>query len=484
MSTANEKISFSFRSLSAPRYLFKALKEPAPLLREENKTDIISQISQQKNKKAGIGFRRDFGVENMNAFSFPEGFDLGVSSAATQIDGGCKNSNWYEWYLKGHIKDSSDPDIATRHRDFLEEDTALMASMGIRHYRFGLEWARIEPEEGVFSDDEFMKLRAELGLLRENDIKPLLTIHHFSNPLWFEKSGGFLRNDCADIFLRLCEKVVEELGGLVSEYITINEPNVYAVCGYLTGDFPPGQKSLKKTLLVIENMGKCHRAAYRLIHEKRARMGFNDTLVGFAHHMRSFVPFNEKNPLHRLFSRVSEYYFQTRLQNTYLRGAGREKGRFADFLALNYYTRTASRSLADGVFPGAPVNDLGWEIYPEGIVECAEKLNKILPGLPIYISENGTADNGDLFRRRYLYEHIKALCESSLPVKRYYHWCFVDNFEWNEGFSARFGLVGLDTETMERKIKKSGEFFSRMIAEGGVSPETAEEVLKEEYPLG
>lgn len=420
----------------------------------------------------------------MKTFLFPEGFELGVASAATQVDGDCKNSNWYDWYLNGHIKDSSDPDIATRHREFLEEDTALMASMGIRLYRFGLEWARIEPEEGVFSDEEFEKVREELELLRKSNISALLTIHHFSNPLWFEKSGGFLRRDCVDIFLRLCEKVVENLGDLVSEYITINEPNVYAVNGYMTGVFPPGEKSLVKTLRIIENMGKCHREAYKLIHHKRYQMGCFDTKVSFAHHMRSFAPLDEKNPLHRLAARVSEYYFQTQLQKSYLLGTGRDWGCFADFLALNYYSRTASSGLADGVFPGKEINDLGWEIYTEGIVECAEKLHALCPDLPIYITENGTADNEDLFRRRYLYEHIKALCDSALPVTRYYHWCFVDNFEWNEGFSARFGIVWLDTETMERKIKKSGEFFSQMIAEKGVTEEMAEAALGEEYRVG
>ncbi len=419
----------------------------------------------------------------MKTFLFPECFELGVSSAATQIDGDCKNSNWHDWYLKGHIIDSSDPDIATRHRDFLKEDTELMASMGIGHYRFGLEWARIEPEEGVFSDEEFDKVREELLLLRKNKISVLLTIHHFSNPLWFEKSGGFLRRDSVEIFVRLCEKVVEKLGDLVSEYITINEPNVYAVNGYMTGVFPPGEKSLVKTLRIIEIMRKCHREAYRAIHHKRYQMGRFDTKVSFAHHMRSFAPLNKENPLHRLAAKTSEYFFQTRLQESYIFGNGHE-GRFVDFLALNYYSRTASSGLADGVFPGTPINDLGWEIYPEGIVECAEKLHALCPDLPIYITENGTADNNDLFRRRYLYEHIKALCESALPVMRYYHWCFVDNFEWNEGFSARFGIVWLDTETMERKIKKSGEFFSQMIAEKGVTEKMAEVALGEEYRVG
>lgn len=420
----------------------------------------------------------------MDAFCFPENFSLGVASAATQVDGDCKNSNWYDWYKKGHIKDGFDPDIATMHRKFLREDTELMASMGIRHYRFGLEWARIEPQEGEFSDGEFDKIRQEIILLQDKGISVLLTIHHFSNPMWFEEKGGFLSPDYLQIFLRLTEKVVEKLGDIVSEYITINEPNVYAVSGYLGGGFPPGENKLSKTLGVIKNMGVCHRRAYEKIHALREEMGYADTKVGFAHHMRAFAPYHAQNPWHRFCARVSEHLFQDKISKSYLLGTSGDKGRYADFLGLNYYSRTASKGFEDNTFPGVSVNDLGWEIYPRGIVECCAKLNRIMPDLPIYITENGTADNTDAFRTRFIYEHVKALCESGLPITRYYHWCFVDNFEWLEGFTARFGIVELNTETMERTIKNSGEFYRKMIENKGVSAEMASAALEEEYKIG
>ena len=417
----------------------------------------------------------------MNGFRFPDNFELGVASAATQVDGDCKESNWYDWYKKGYIKDGSDPNITTLHRKYLLEDTNLMASMGIRHYRFGIEWARIEPQEGLFSNEEFEKIREEIMLLKERGIRVLLTIHHFSNPMWFENKGAFLSNDCLPIFLRLTEKVVEKLGDLVSEYITINEPNVYAVSGYFDGECPPGKKSMSMTLKVMKNMGACHRGAYKKIHELREKMGYTDTKVGFAHHMRVFAPMNPKNPWHRICTHLSETMFQGNISRSYLLGVANEKGRYADFLAVNYYSRTASKGLADGTFPGADTNDLGWEIYPQGIVECCQQLHKLLPDLPIYITENGTADNHDTYRRRYIYEHLKALCSSGLPVTRYYHWCFVDNFEWLEGFSARFGLVELNTATMERTIKKSGEFYKQMIQNHGVTDEMAAELEMERY---
>lgn len=420
----------------------------------------------------------------MEAFRFPKNFVLAAASAATQVDGDCKNSNWYDWYKKGHIKDGSDPDITTRHREHILEDTELMASMGIRHYRFGLEWARMEPEDGVFSDEEFEKIREEIICLENHGISVLVTIHHFSNPMWFQNRGEFLSDDCVEVFSRLTRKVVEKLGDLVSEYVTINEPNVYAIGAHMGGEFPPGNNSLPQTLKTMKNMAACHRAAYTIIHEERRAMGYSDTKVGFAHHMRVFVPKNPKNPWHRLIAAVSEKYFQTNISNSFLLGKGGKKGRYADFLGLNYYSRTASEGLADGTLPGKPINDLGWEIYPKGIVMCAQKLHKLCPDLPIYITENGTADNTDAFRSRFIYEHVKALCESGLPVTRYYHWCFVDNFEWCEGFTARFGLVYLNTETLERSIKKSGEFYKSMIENNGVTQEQAKVLEGIEYNYG
>lgn len=419
----------------------------------------------------------------MDSFTFPGGFSLGVSSAATQVDGDCKNSSWYDWYKKGHIKDGSDPDITTMHRKYIKEDTALMASMGIKRYRLGLEWARIEPEEGVFSDEEFGKIREEIALLKENGISVLVTLHHFSNPMWFEKKGGFMSPDYLEIFLRFVERTVRELGEAVNEYITVNEPNVYAVSSYFGGDFPPGENSMTKTLRIIDRLGVCHRRAYETIHRVRAQMGYDDTLVGFAHHMRAFAPYKAKNPFHVVCTKLSKYLFQGKINKTYVKGTAKDKGVYADFLGVNYYSRTASKGFADGTFPGSNVNDLGWEIYPQGIVQCCAELHGILPDLPIYITENGTADNNDAFRTRYIYEHVKALCESGLPVTRYYHWCFIDNFEWLDGFSARFGIVKLDTETMERTVKASGRFYSGMIENGGVTEEMAREALKEVYPV-
>ena len=422
----------------------------------------------------------------MKEFSLKTGMLIGAASAATQIEGGQLDHSWMDWYKKGHIVDGSTPARANEHYRLFREDAALMHEMGLQIYRLGLEWARIEPEEGKFDEDVIAHYVEELELLHSYGIRPLVTLHHFTNPMWFENKGAFEDSGNIKYFLRFAKKVVTDFGGLVNEYITINEPNVYATGGYFFGEWPPGVKSLPRTIKVMNVLTQAHIEAYQLIHSLRKEAGFDDTMVSFANHVRVFTPENPKNPMHRFYASISERFFQGSLSIAMCTGAftfplrniGKvKKGRYCDFIALNYYTRSTVSGLRDGVMKNVPVNDLGWEIYPKGIVECSQMLYKIMP-LPIYITENGTCDNNDSFRSRYLYEHVLALSESGLPVERYYHWCFCDNFEWLEGESARFGIVHVNYETQERTVKKSGRFIQELIACRGVTDEMYNEYVK------
>lgn len=143
-------------------------------------------------------------------------------------------------------------------------------------------------------------------------------------------------------------------------------------------------------------------------------------------------------------------------------------GRHYDWLGINYHSRTAVSGLDDGTFPNSPVNDLGWEIHPQGLVEVARWLYDRYPG-PIWVTENGTADREDSFRPRFITDHLAAMVGSGLPFERYYHWCLVDNWEWAEGHTARFGLVELDLETMERRVRPSGHLLAQAIAAGAIT---------------
>ena len=412
-------------------------------------------------------------------FSLPKGLSMGVSTASMQIEGGDVNANWNDWYRKGNIKDGTNPATGNDHWEKWQQDTAIMEQMGLQLYRFSVEWARLMPQEGTVDENAVARYRQELESLRDKNIRPLLTIHHFSNPMWFENKGAFTKRENLHHYLDLVTLVVERFGDLCSDYITINEPNVYATNSYFFGMWPPGEKSLGKTIAVMENLAWCHIRAYQIIHKIREQRGLQDTMVGCANHLRVFAPKNPKNLWHKLSAKLTSYLFQDALTDAMTLGRfplpmrnwdKLPKGAYTDFIGLNYYTRSTVSGIGDGVRENSPRNDLDWEIYPQGLVDCAAKLYKVLPK-PIWVTENGTCDNDDRFRCRYLYEHLKAISQSTLPFTRYYHWCFCDNFEWVEGNSAKFGLVEVDPKTRARAVKRSGEFYTQVIRAGGVTEE-------------
>lgn len=425
-------------------------------------------------------------------FSIPKGMLMGAATAATQIEGGNVDSNWNDWYQRGFIKDGTNPATYNDHWEKWQEDTHIMSDMGLQIYRFGIEWARLMPEEGHINEDAIARYRQELLLLQEKGIRPLLTIHHFTNPMWFERKGAFQKRENLHYYLELVELTVDRFGDLCSDYITINEPNVYATNSYFFGMWPPGEVNIRKTIAVMENLAYCHIKAYQMIHQKREAKGYTDTMVGCANHMRVFAPKNPGNPWHRLCAKLTAWLFQNALTEAMTLGKfplplhnhGKlPKGEYTDFIGLNYYTRSTVSGIGDGVKENSPRNDLDWEIYPQGIVDCAQQLYEVLPR-PIWVTENGTCDNDDRFRCRYLYEHLKALSESGLPFQRYYHWCFCDNFEWVEGNSAKFGLVCVDPDSRKRTVKESGRFYSQIIHNQGVTREMYEQyVVKQEYDV-
>ncbi len=400
------------------------------------------------------------------------GCELGVATAATQIEGGDLDTNWHRWARAGRITDGSSPARAAGHWERVAQDTALLAELGVRHYRMGIEWARVEPSEGVWDEAALAHYRDEVAGLVAAGVRPLVTVHHFNLPGWLEDAGGWLNPATLAHFDRLVTRIVTELKPWVSEWIPINEPNVYATKSYLFGEWPPGERSLRGTLSVMSALAHAHIRAYLLIHRLQP-----EAKVGSASHLRVFAPVDRRNPWHRASAAITDQLFQRvqlRAMNTgrfglpLRRPAGVRPGRYYDFQGVNYYTRSTVRSIGDGVATDVDVNDLGWEIYPAGLIEVCRWVHAAYPA-PIYITENGTCDNTDAFRSRYLYEHLAQIAASDLPIERYYHWCFTDNWEWVEGEAARFGLVHTDFESQQRTVKDSGRFYADIIANQGVT---------------
>ncbi len=418
------------------------------------------------------------------------GILLGSATAATQIEGGDKNNNWYRFAEEGKVYDGTSPYRADDHYNRWREDIDLMAEMGLEIYRFGIEWSRIEPKIGEFDESVLAHYREEIEYMISKGIKPLMTLHHFTNPLWFEDMGAWSHKDSVNIFLNFAMHVVDYLGDIVSEYITINEPNVYNLNSFFYGIWPPEKKSLSLFIKVFSNMTAAHIRAYNMIHEKRAKLGKKkeETLVSFANHLRVFEPENPKNLWHRLCSKFTSYMFQDAITEAMMTGKCKfpvrkrkavKKGRYFDFIGINYYSRSSVSGISDGTKKNAFHNDLGWEIYHEGLIELSNKLSeKYGREYPVFVTENGTCDNSDSFRSSFIYDQLKLISESDNRIERYYHWSFLDNFEWREGECARFGIVRVDYETQKREIKDSGRLYSSIIKNKGVTEEVYNEFVK------
>jgi beta-glucosidase len=411
------------------------------------------------------------------------GLLLGVASSAAQMEDIEHGQSLNEKALY-----ESEYTTAGDRFDRWREDADLLIAMGIRIYRAGVEWARLCPAEHEIDEGVLARYREEFSYLRENGVSVLLTIHAFSNPLWFDQKGGFQKAENIEDYLSYVELVVRSFGDIVSRYITMSEPNVYAVQTFYSGHRAFAKKTKAKLFQVMSVLAACHIRAYQRIHQLRGEMGYGATMVSFAHHMRVFVPENPNNPTHRLYVRLLKIFFQEALIHAMYFGTYKwplnnvckaQSGEYCDFIALNYFTRTTVSGLRDGTREKVSINDLGWEIYPKGIVKCAARLYDLIKK-PIYITGNGTCDNNDAFRCRFLYDHLKALCASGLPVERYYHWAFLDPIRRGTGEIRRFGLIHVDADTRERTVKRSGAFYAEVIRSGGVTQRLYDQYVKDQ----
>ncbi|MHC1694367.1 MAG: glycoside hydrolase family 1 protein [Eubacteriales bacterium] len=416
----------------------------------------------------------------MGRFNFGKDFLFGTASSSVQIEGGDKNNTWYNWCGEGHIADSSTCYTACDHWNRVEEDTDLLVSLGVGTYRMSFEWSRIQPSPEHIDEEALSHYRHELKLLCGYGIRPLVTIHHFSEPQWFMDKGGWAVHGNSEYFIRFAKLCVERFGDLVSDWVTFNEPNVYSTMGYFTGIFPPGKRSLRLTLRVRSEMISCHVRLYSMIHEIRKEKGFEgQTKVGFAMHIRIFDSFTTVG---KIIARIVDYAFNTMFMEGMTcgklcfplpkRGCSCCCGKYADFIGINYYTRNIvefvldPRSLFYRYITDMTLdkNDLGWDIYPEGIYRvCRRYYDKY--SLPIYITENGICDRHDNRREKYITDHLSMLAraiDDGIKIERYYYWTLYDNFEWLEGESAPFGLYKCDFNTMERIPRPSTSEYKRI----------------------
>lgn len=420
----------------------------------------------------------------MKKIDIKQNMQIGLTSSATQIDGGELDHTWNYWHRCNRIKDGSSPAKSALHWEHFQEDTLMLSAMGIETYRFSIEWARIEPDEGSFDESAIDQLREELMLLHSLNIRPMICLHHFTNPLWFDNCGGWTVAKNIVYYLRYVEKIISSVGHLCEDYITINEPNTYAFNSYYHGIWPPAKKSVSAAMNVMSVMAAAHIRAYRLIHRLREEKNLPKTMVGISLQMRVFEGRVRTNPAHNAAAMLAEKTYQTAIAEAvtigkftgHLKNLSRAKiGQYCDFHGLNFTTRTLITPTRNSTKLHSTKNDSGTEICPRGMVVCAKKLMKIC-NLPIFITENCVSDTNDAFRCRFLYETMLELARSDLPFERYYHRS-LDGFEWLEGHSTKYGLIDVDFISGERKMKKSGEFYCELIKMKAITSQMHEEYI-------
>ena len=419
-----------------------------------------------------------------SAATFPASFVFGTATAATQIEGGCATSDWHAFArLPGRVKNGDTPDVACDSWRRWREDVELQRALGVGAYRMSVEWARIEPRQGHIDTAALGEYRRMLGALKDAGIEPMVTLHHFTLPLWLSDRGGLLAGGFPGLLARFARTVVRALGDVCRFWVTINEPNVLAAHAYLLGVWPPAATNPLEAVRAHHALLAAHVAAYRALKDERG----DDVQVGVAHHLRVSEPARPDSPADRTMARVFARVFNEAFAiatctgrmygpaDALVRGPDgfrvTEARGTQDFYGLNYYSRDVVRFstkhagvlFAERPVPdGAEVNDLGWEVYPEGLGILVREWAR-RSGLPVYVTENGIADAADTRRASFLVRHLAEIARAiadGVDVRGYFHWSLLDNFEWAEGYGPRFGLVEVDRATQERRVRESGKVYA------------------------
>jgi beta-glucosidase len=423
-------------------------------------------------------------------YYFPEGFLWGTATAAHQVEGRNPNNTWTAWEQEeGHILNGDTSGLACdwwggRWREDFDRAQATFQNA----HRLSIAWSRIQPAPDRWDEDALDRYREMLIGLQSRKMVPMVTLHHFSEPLWVAELGGWENEEIVDLFADFVRKAVDALKPYCNLWVSINEPDVFVLSAYVEGLFPPGKRDLKSAYRAMYNMVRAHARAYRVIHELQP-----EAQVGVALHYRQFRPATwlpadrwMANVFHTLFNDLFPRTLKNGVFNAIVkRDRIPEAIGTQDFVGLNYYSSDLVRfdlfnrkeMFAHLSFPKDALmseNDFIAN-QPGGMEACVQWGMQF--GKPIYITENGVEDSQDEMRPRYTVEHLHALwcvINNNSPVRGYFHWSLVDNFEWERGWSQRFGLWGLDTESQARIRRPSVDMYAEICRLNGISSEIVE----------
>ncbi len=421
---------------------------------------------------------------------FPTNFMWGTSVAAHQVEGGNTRNDWWLWeQTPGHIQNGDTSAVAADWWRRAGDDLALAEQMHTNALRFSVEWSRIEPRENVWDDAALAHYRKLIESMRRHGLEPVLCLHHFTLPQWVAGRGGFETAWGVERFARFVERVVDEYGDLVRWWLTINEPMIFTVMGWVLGRWPPGKKNVRLAFKVARNLVRAHAAAYHIVHNRRP-----NALVSAANHLAVFPAHSPRWAPDRWAASSRDWMLNQVWVRATMDGVLRpplglqkrlpEAVGTHDYLALqHYFTFPIAFSWRDpgNLFardmgqPGPDIPPFMGESRPEGLHDRVMWLKQF--DLPIVISEHGLLENNEKRRPAYILESLAGLhraIQEGANVRGYFHWSLVDNFEWAEGYTARFGLIHLDLATQARTIKPSGQLYAEIAAADGITPEIVE----------
>jgi beta-glucosidase len=446
---------------------------------------------------------------------FPADFLWGAATAAYQIEGGVAeggrgSSIWDTFsHTPGRVDAGDTGDVAGDHYHRWREDVALMADLGLKSYRFSVAWPRVQPDGTGAPNQEGLDFYSRLvDELRSHDIEPWVTLYHWDLPQPLEDAGGWPARDTAARFADYAGLVHRALGDRVPFWTTMNEPWVSAFLGYGSGVHAPGGTDPRSAIRASHHLLLGHGLAVQAIRSAApaAELGITLNLYAMSPATDSAA---DVDAARRIDGLQNRWFLDPLLDGRYPEDVLADLGDIVepdlvqggdlavisqplDVLGINYYTRHTVRGGAapaagPSAFPGSeqvefvhggrPVTDMGWEVDPSGLVEVLSRVHQQAGALPLYVTENGSAypdevSDGavhDVERTAYLSSHLQAghqAIEAGVPLRGYFVWSLMDNFEWSFGYSKRFGIVHVDYETQVRTPKDSAHFYAAVLREG------------------
>jgi len=375
---------------------------------------------------------------------FPTSFSWGTSTSAYQIEGGGTNTDWWRFERADDTLAVELCGDACDSWNRYEHDLDLLVEFGLNSFRLSIEWARIEPEQGVIDDEALRHYRHVLEACHARSIVPVVTLHHFTLPLWVADAGGFENPAIAAWMGRYAHVVGEALGDLIGIACTINEPNIVAMMGYLAGVFPPLVTSWQRFVAVNETMRASHVAMRDAL-----RAGPGTFPIGLPLSMQEYEAVEGGEE--RLASLRAE------MEDKYL-----ESVKDDDYVGVQCYTKMLIGPSGWILDPEGETTEMGYLYWPQ-CVEYTVRRAAALTGIPVIVTENGIGTNDDGQRIRYLAEALRGLnnvLADGLDVRGYFQWSLLDNFEWILGYGPKFGIVAVDRDTLERTPKASAQWYA------------------------